>query len=215
LGYASGTGTALCRLAQLARERGDDHEAALTYREALQLWAGVQDRWFITLALASLAELASAHGQAESAATLLGSIDALAAATGAPLFYTARINSDSAHIAAQTALGAARFAALRAEGHTLRLDDAVALALTISVPEPSSVTANNLHVRSGAYGLTPREIEVLRLLVAGHTDREIATKLFIGHRTVQDHVSHILGKLGVVNRTEAATVAQRDGLVQP
>jgi DNA-binding NarL/FixJ family response regulator len=32
---------------------------------------------------------------------------------------------------------------------------------------------------------------------------------------VQDHVSHILGKLGVVNRTEAATVAQRDGLVHP
>jgi DNA-binding NarL/FixJ family response regulator len=54
---------------------------------------------------------------------------------------------------------------------------------------------------------------VLHLLVAGQTDREIAERLFIGHRTVQDHVSHILGKLGAVNRTEATAVAIRDGLV--
>jgi DNA-binding NarL/FixJ family response regulator len=61
--------------------------------------------------------------------------------------------------------------------------------------------------------LTRREREVLHLLVAGGTDRAIAERLFIGHRTVQDHVSHILGKLGVVNRTEAAAVAIRDGLL--
>jgi DNA-binding NarL/FixJ family response regulator len=64
-----------------------------------------------------------------------------------------------------------------------------------------------------ASGLTRREVEVLRLLVGGRSDREIAAALFIGHRTAQDHVSNVIAKLGVANRTEAAAVAVRDGLV--
>jgi DNA-binding NarL/FixJ family response regulator len=61
--------------------------------------------------------------------------------------------------------------------------------------------------------LTDRQVEVLRLLIAGRSDREIATALFLSRRTVQDHVSHLLAKLGVANRTEAAAVAVRDQLV--
>jgi DNA-binding NarL/FixJ family response regulator len=64
-----------------------------------------------------------------------------------------------------------------------------------------------------ASGLTRREVEVLGLLVGGRSDREIAAALFIGHRTAQDHVSNVIAKLGVANRTEAAAVAVRDGLV--
>jgi DNA-binding NarL/FixJ family response regulator len=63
------------------------------------------------------------------------------------------------------------------------------------------------------YGLSPREIEVLRLLVDGQTDREIAMTLFISHRTVMRHVTGILNKLGVSSRTAAATRAVRDGMV--
>jgi len=61
--------------------------------------------------------------------------------------------------------------------------------------------------------MTPREQEVLRLLVHGRSDREIAAVLYLSRRTVQDHVSHLLGKLNVANRTEAAAVAVRDGLI--
>ena len=61
--------------------------------------------------------------------------------------------------------------------------------------------------------LTDRQVEVLRLLIAGRSDREIAAALFLSRRTVQDHVSHLLAKLGVANRTEAAAVAVRDRLV--
>ena len=61
-------------------------------------------------------------------------------------------------------------------------------------------------------GLTAREQEVLRLLVAGRTNREIAAALFITHRTAMTHVTHILAKLNVASRTEAAAWAVRHGL---
>lgn len=61
--------------------------------------------------------------------------------------------------------------------------------------------------------MTPREVEVLRHLVAGRTDREIATALFISPRTASRHVGAILAKLGAATRTEAAARAVRDGLI--
>src|SRR6266542_1977388 len=62
--------------------------------------------------------------------------------------------------------------------------------------------------------LSTREIEVLRLLVSGRRNREIATALDITEGTVKLHVSSILGKLGVSDRTEAVTVALQRGIVQ-
>ncbi len=64
-----------------------------------------------------------------------------------------------------------------------------------------------------AYGLSPREQEVLDILAEGRTDRDIASRLFISERTVHVHVRRILSKLGVSSRTEAAGVAIRQGLV--
>ena len=68
--------------------------------------------------------------------------------------------------------------------------------------------------QGGTYGdLTKRELEVLRLLADGKTDREIAEHLFLSVRTVGNHVKHILSKTSSANRTEAAVQATRMGLV--
>jgi DNA-binding NarL/FixJ family response regulator len=63
--------------------------------------------------------------------------------------------------------------------------------------------------------LTSREREVLRLIAAGRSNREIASVLFIAPKTASVHVSNILGKLGAASRTEAAAIAHREGLVGP
>jgi len=61
-------------------------------------------------------------------------------------------------------------------------------------------------------GLTPRELEVLRLVAAGRSNQQIADTLFISRKTASVHVSNILGKLGVHTRVEAAATAHRLGL---
>src|SRR5690242_3284757 len=64
-------------------------------------------------------------------------------------------------------------------------------------------------------GLTAREQEVLRLLAAGRTNREIASELFIAPQTASVHVSNILAKLGAASRTEAAAIAHAEGIGLP
>jgi len=61
-------------------------------------------------------------------------------------------------------------------------------------------------------GLTPRELEVLRLLVEGRSNRQIAEQLFISGKTASVHVTNILAKLGVHSRLEAAARARELGL---
>ena len=67
----------------------------------------------------------------------------------------------------------------------------------------------------GGLGLTERELEVLRLVAAGRSNREIAGELFISPKTASVHVSNILGKLGVASRGEAAAKAHSLRLFDP
>lgn len=61
--------------------------------------------------------------------------------------------------------------------------------------------------------LTSREIEVLKLVVTGKTNRQIAEDMVISANTVKTHVQHVIGKLGVSDRTQAATLAIEMGLL--
>lgn len=80
------------------------------------------------------------------------------------------------------------------------------LGLTRPAPQPQPETETN------GMGITAREAEVLSLLAAGRTNREIARALFISDKTASVHVSNLLRKLGAANRAEAAAIAQRHGL---
>ncbi|MBA2278045.1 MAG: AAA family ATPase [Chloroflexia bacterium] len=95
-------------------------------------------------------------------------------------------------------------AAAWSEGRALHIEDAIVEALaagTDAKPAPDDHT-----------GLTPRELDVLRLLADGKTDAEIAAALFISRRTAATHVRHIYDKLEVTSRAAAAAYAVRHGL---
>jgi excisionase family DNA binding protein len=214
---AAGAANTLCIVAGLARAKGNDHQAVLILHEALQLWASVGDRWTIVRAFAGLASLASVHGQPEQAATLIGAIDARAEEVGhsasASGFMFAGPAYDRAAAAARAALGEARFADLRAAGRALPLEEAIAVAAAVTVPDLSIDTAEPKPLAPSDGALTAREQDVLRLLVEGRSNAEIAAALFIAPRTARAHVANILAKLGVPTRTAAATHAVRHGLV--
>jgi DNA-binding NarL/FixJ family response regulator len=61
--------------------------------------------------------------------------------------------------------------------------------------------------------LSARELDVLRLLVAGSSNKAIASQLGLSENTVKSHISHIFGKLGVQSRAEAVAAALQRGLV--
>jgi DNA-binding NarL/FixJ family response regulator len=67
--------------------------------------------------------------------------------------------------------------------------------------------------KDGDTGLTSRELEVLRLIAAGATNREIAQRLFVSEGTVKNHVSNILTRLGLRDRTQAAIYARENHLL--
>ncbi|WP_371549728.1 response regulator transcription factor [Streptomyces sp. NBC_00554] len=89
-----------------------------------------------------------------------------------------------------------------------QLDSTVARHLTAALPSPTPVTK-----AAPAVSLSPRETDILRLLAHGHTNREIAARLYLSEGTVKNHVSRILSRLALRDRTQAALRARDLGLL--
>jgi DNA-binding NarL/FixJ family response regulator len=149
-------------------------------------------------AFAGAASLADSLGDAWLAATMrMHEADAAAAAGEAARAVDAL---RSAHEAA-TRLGAKPLLAdIEALSRRARI--------SVEAAEAPALEAGDV----ARLGLTPREAEVLALVSAGRTNREIGTELYVSEKTASVHVSNILRKLGVTTRVEAAAVAQRLGV---
>lgn len=92
------------------------------------------------------------------------------------------------------------------------LTDAIRAVYAGKSKIPSAV-AEKLAGRMGGPELTTRELEVLKRIVAGRSNKEIASDLHISEATVKTHINSILSKLGVSDRTQAATSALQRGIV--
>jgi len=116
-----------------------------------------------------------------------------------------------------TAAPALRAAAAVGDGHAPLLAQVRQLARRARIPlqDPAAATAQAPRPEQGRapYGLTGRELAVLRLLAAGHTNAQIGAELYISPKTAGVHVSSILRKLGVSGRVQAAALAERAGLL--
>jgi DNA-binding NarL/FixJ family response regulator len=95
-------------------------------------------------------------------------------------------------------------------GHILIRSDMLRQALTGLVNTPNHANASVSQFQN----LSGREIEVLKLVTEGYSNREIGTTLFISEGTVKKHIQSIITKLGAIDRTQAAVKAVRAGLVK-
>ncbi len=187
---------------------GDANSALEAYRESLALAWRDGDRVACVAALEGLTA-GAAGTEPETAARLFGAAAEMRARLGTPLPPSERVWYEPALKSARRTLGRDRFDTVWESGRRLPFADAVAEALTLVVeaaPPAAPIEPDKSH------GLTSREIDVLRLLVEGKSDREIAEILFVSRHTAANHVGSILSKLGVASRAAAAAWAVRHGL---
>jgi predicted ATPase/DNA-binding CsgD family transcriptional regulator len=201
----SGIHRALGDLAYLALQRRDYAEALERFKAVLAQERDGPDSLALRDDLAGAATTAAYLHRSEVAVRCLAASEALNERLGLDTSLPGERSAwDGAVAASRSALGEDAFARAWAAGRTLRPDQAIAELLEISAAP--SATPKII--------LSTRELDVLRLLVAGQTDREIGETLFISHRTVEFHVSRILAKLGVRKRGGAIAAALAAGLVE-
>jgi non-specific serine/threonine protein kinase len=207
-----GAGLALNSLALVGLMSGDAPGVAAVLAESLGIWRRVARQEGLAQCLAEVAMLAAATEQA-AAARLWGAVAGLRQIVGFEFGLPERDCFAASETALRADLGEAAFAREFVAGQTLGVQEAFAEAEAViagaTAPEPPAARL------PAAFSLTPRELEVLRLVVAGQTDREIAETLFISRRTAEGHVAGILAKLDVRSRAAAVALALQAGIVAP
>jgi non-specific serine/threonine protein kinase len=205
-----GLAVALNVRAHIALTAGDLPAAARLFAESIAIALELDDQRTIMGNVVGLAGLALGLGRPEQAARLLGAVAAVQArARWAHVLNP--LNVVRIETAARTALGEHAFETALTAGEAM--DQAAVMHEALAIGAHVDAADHHRHARPLAGLLTTRERDVLRLLVEGRTDKEIAAALFIGPRTVQSHVANLFAKLGVNARAEAAAVAVRRGLI--
>jgi DNA-binding NarL/FixJ family response regulator len=203
---------ALNAQAGLALEDGHLERAAALAEEALQLCQSHGDRLGVADVLPRLAAVALHQGQPAAATRLLAATDKIRTDIGVPAAVTDRTAYQDALTAAQATLGEHAFAHAWKSGGASSLNEIIAEALQIAQNRSPGAEQAGGNARDNGM-LTRRERDVLRLVAAGHADREIAAALFIGLGTVRTHLTNIYGKLEVGSRTAAVAAARRLGIL--
>jgi DNA-binding NarL/FixJ family response regulator len=176
--------------------------------EAMALATEHRGTWLEFGPIGSLALVNAMEGDGATAARQLGAADAVLERMSMEMPYHFALRVAQTVDLARASLGEQVFEALRAEGR------ANPLAVMAEAGKVNEQQAPLRPVRPGPRAdLTSREREVLRCLIQGASDKEIAAELGMGSRTVATHVATIRAKLEAPSRTAAAAIAVRDSLV--
>jgi predicted ATPase/DNA-binding NarL/FixJ family response regulator len=196
----------LAGLGRIALEQSDTRAARQHLTESLRLSFASGSRIGIARGLEALARLAVLEGNPELAVQLAGAIAALRADAHLPPMPGARTQR---FLDAAAALGEHAVSRLWHDGMTMPTAAAVRLALdeAVDIGAASGVPPARPAQDAPTGGLTPREQEVVALLAAGLSNRDIARKLFISPATAARHVANILAKLGFSSRSQVAAWA--------
>jgi predicted ATPase/DNA-binding CsgD family transcriptional regulator len=189
---------ASAHVAAATGEAGRAHEDA---HQALTIGRAIKSRTGIITALESLGERAGVTDDHDKAARLLGAADALRKDVGFPRSRLYQEGHDAAVAMLRASIGDAAFDQAWDEGAALTLDEAVNYALR--------GRGERGRPPIGWLSLTPAERDVARLVAEGLANKDIAARLFVSPRTVQTHLTHVYGKLGIASRVQLAREASR------
>ena len=210
----------LAGIGWVALAQGDLDLAGSSLAECLQLILATGQRLGIARVLEALAVLADARGDHGRSAKLEGAALALREAAGEVLSVPAGARLEQLLGTARARLGADRAADLLAEGREMSAYDAVQFA--IGAPDarrpdggghgpPGDGRGGPGGAAGPRTGLTPRQVEIARLIARGLTNKQIAEELVISPATVARHIANIFGELGFTVRTQvAAWIAERE-----
>jgi DNA-binding CsgD family transcriptional regulator len=214
LGNPWGTGVVLGKLADVAQVQGDDARAAALYGESLSFWRSQDNELGTVEVLTGLARLVAKKGRPEDTVRLFAAAEAVQRRIGLTVAPTLRAKNERALAAARAELEEEAFAAAWASGGSLPLEQAVAEAHAVALDASQAAHAElDSGPSTATTDLSPRELEVLRLVAEGLTNAQVAERLFLSPRTVNAHLSSIYHKLGVGSRSAATRFAVEHGLV--
>jgi predicted ATPase/DNA-binding CsgD family transcriptional regulator len=184
-----------------------DYTAARTmYEESLLRGLAIVD---IAPTVEGLAVVVAEQGETSWAVRLLAAAAALRDSLGTPLPPVSRTAYSRSVASARAQLGEQAFAVVWAEGHGMTWEQALAAREPVMIsPTPPAKSPP-----AAPFGLTGREVEVLRLLAQGLTDAQIAEQLVISPRTVNTHLTAIYGKIQVSSRSAATRYALDQHLI--
>ncbi len=199
----------------LTLQEGNATMAGELFKESLALLREVNDTWFIAICLQEIGVVVAAQGKMVEAAWLWGAAEGLCAQLGASLPPAERAPMARQVAAARAALGEEAFTLAWEEGRAMTPEQAVErLSRTVLTGHsPAQAIRNARAARhllpspSETLDLTEREEEVLRLVVQGLTDAQVADALVISPRTVNAHLRSIYSKLGITSRHAATLFA--------
>jgi len=214
LGYKDGIAQLLTNLGELTLRQGNYERSVVYYQEGLAMHWELGYKNGIAYCMEGLAAVTTNLGYPIQAAQLWGAAQKLRETIGTSL-SSADYADYERHVAtARAQTNETEFARAWEKGRTTPLEQIIrdTLAQVRATPATTTIPAQQASAKPPTL-LSRREREVVLLIVAGRTNREIATELAISQRTVDTHVSNILAKLELSSRAQIATWAMEQQLV--
>ncbi len=192
---------ALVNRTRIALAQGELAQADEDVRRALDTMAAHRSYQAAPDAFEVLGELTCAAGDQRNAARFLGAADAMRKRMGLVRLRVHDATYAAAVSSLRESLGENDFEALWDEGTALSVEEVIAYA--------QRGRGERKRPSSGWASLTPTELGVVRLVAEGLGNKDIAARLFVSHRTVQTHLTHVYTKLGLASRVQLAQEAAR------
>jgi non-specific serine/threonine protein kinase len=218
-GDRRGVAWSATNIGRIAAQQQDYRRAIPNLAQAVQAYDLLGDRAGYAEAIEGIAQVAISTQDYARATSLLAAADGLRRAVNHPIAPIDRVHHEDMLVTLRRELEA-EYDEIWEADRSLSFEEVKVLVNQILAddPIPSRVkppAARQVRVSSliKELGISEREIEVLTLVAAGKTDKDIADELFIGVRTVQSHVANLLTKLEVNARSAAVARAIRSGII--